>query len=305
MIQLEEIDLKSDVVDSLFRLKLIGKDTQQLLQQATHECDGYIAGGFASLLAKLNFEKNHGYDEFKIRDYLGGIHSKFIEKLEQNRLHKGRLSDIDVWFTNDNELAKFISLPKPPQVVVKNSMLGWALEFYCEKPGVDSTYHLVQVITKLTGTFENVVSNFDIYNAACVIKGSKLYVPIGFRELVKMRQLHLQNWGGIYSIKRLSSWSKKQGYLNVTKETTDLFNSNIMSFLNDVHNNKIQSYGKPLKSNEVIASLFKRCFYMLSIENMLMLSNYLPPSTYWNSTNMLAAVAKKQEEIDKNKQQCR
>lgn len=203
---------------------------------------GFIAGGFAAKFAychlMLGDLRTSDRSAETLMRYSNIDHLRAATWSKDRKFAKVNAGDIDVFFENDKYVDTIVhqAILKKDDYHVEPTTAGFGWEVGCfGRNGCN----LIQLITKYTGTPEQVCSTFDIYNAACVIKGNVLYVPEEWEWLAKNRYLHLRKWNGPWVMQRLAKWSRKHHYgAGLTPETALLLNNHITEILDDPENSK-------------------------------------------------------------------
>jgi hypothetical protein len=165
-----------------------------------------------------------------------------------------------------------------PDIDVKPTPAGFGVEYACFKG--ENYGQLVQMITRYTGSPEQVVNTFDIYNAACIIQGNKLMIPESWEWLLKEKMIHIHTWRSDFALNRISKWMNKHGYINgLTPGSLELLNEHIEELLEMAEQGKFNAFGKVVTPEKVINKLhpFIKNF---TPENLMRVSIYTPPNAY-------------------------
>lgn len=215
LLQFETIE-----TDSIVKLlhHVVTSTTTEILQ-SVFDHNGYIAGGFATLLARhlLQIEPTTD-DEFAMN---------VRSHLQHPPLNHGLVfasPDIDVWFSNAEDWRSFkIWLDAYQQeynslIITFPSRAHWALECIVKN---DARF---QFINRAFAEPVQQISTFDIFNACVVVFDKEIMVPCGWRDYESRRVLHVHNWQP-HTFTRLNKWLRKRTYKHVSPETGNMLYS--------------------------------------------------------------------------------
>ena|SRR3990167_2532553 len=282
----KKIEFDEPIIDILHRQR--GPRGSCAINQATYtllkECEkfgGFIAGGFASRVARAHLTKGDIRSDVEAIDYI--MRYTVSQDLSKGfwgtrrKYAKFKVGDIDVYFENLSTSGRLIEstlqFTTNGNYIVDETPAGFGVEMGCfgSRDG-----QIVQLITKYAGTYEEVTSTFDIYNAACVIKENTLYIPEEWEWLAKNRYLHLRKWNGPWVLQRMSKWCNKHGYnAGLTPETIRLLNDNITQMLDDPEKTKTQY--------DAYRFIFKQIHPFMTFlrpEHLMQITSYYPDTAY-------------------------
>ena len=212
---------QQSIIEQMYRVGALNWTTYIVLLEA-EKCGGFIAGGFASLLARMvighhtfgrstskntraktNVSVMNKADQSIIREYL---YSRYTRKdMQRNVGEFITMGDIDVWFPDRHSASMFMErCGQSCDIDRRPTRSGFGAEFLCYDNG--TRCQVVQAILKRTGSIQEITGGFDIYNAACAIKGHELFIPEGFEHLCETRTLHIANIDNNYILSRMSKW---------------------------------------------------------------------------------------------------
>lgn len=215
--------LPVDLMGYLATHGILGKATRTLLTRALHH-GGYIAGGFATLLARhfVLYEDALEPDDFADKVI---AHLRTPEPIKKGspRWHNSACGDIDVWFPDEPSLQAFMADPCRIDMVTKGvvtetvTTAGFGVEQLI--PGQAR----VQVITRYLRPIEQQLSCFDIYNAMVAVTNARVVFPEHWPSLERQRVLHVSTWASPWTINRFLKYLDRKGYVEVTPVTADAF----------------------------------------------------------------------------------
>lgn len=228
-IEFDVIDMGYDVVSELTNRGVFLTSTAEHLKRID-KAGGFIAGGFAAKIAQLlhdgrsiNYAGSH-----ELRNYITMSSYSVVDR----SAWKSYVGDVDVYFDDCIKAqdhirnASFID-----RTLVSSTPGGYGYEAICSHDTSTvgrwqaTETQLVQYITSYHGNPEEVCNTFDIYNAACAIKGNLLYRPKDWNLLAEKRCIHLVRLNTEYTINRLSKWINKHGYTGgLTEESVKFLN---------------------------------------------------------------------------------
>ena len=309
-IELKEISCPNiNVLEFLHNEKFINHSCLSVLKTAfQHNC--YIAGGFSaayatSVLLNDDFEHLKKYTRNYSIHQLNSLHVDRLEEFQKNGgnyLKQMFKFDIDVWFETHDDASQFLKnvhtgeqfatifnkRSKIGQICKQPTVKGWGHEFACFS--YDGNANLVQAITKIVGSVSQITNNFDIYNAACVIKDNKLFVPTEFEELLRKKQLKVNNFDTFSPyvlLKRINKWRRNQVFSEgFVDETRNQLTSLLDNLIREAISTKgILSFDKKSRMpiNATLKNLFKPMIDSINDETLLKLSSYFVSSLRQNN----------------------
>ena len=185
---------------------------------------GYIAGGFAAILARhfVLYEDVFEPDDltYKISAHLG---CPATASVNSHPRHNASCGDIDVWFPDEASLHAFMADPLRIDMVMSGAVAqtatsaGFGIELII--PGQAR----VQVITKYLRPIEEQLSRFDIYNSMVAITDDRVVFPEHWATLERRRILHVSSWTSSWTVNRFLKYLDRKGYTEVTPVTADSF----------------------------------------------------------------------------------
>lgn len=208
------------------------------LQKAL-SCDGYVSGGFATLLARHviglgpcrnvsilydNNSSNNYYLFQYLRSYLmSGIDdSHAIKNGKLDRTIRG--GDIDIFFPTDK-----LHFIEQLHDYIKNEA-----QYVGETPaGFGNEYRIkgtnIQCISKINGDPHEVLSTFDIKNAQVYFDKSGIYVTKEWLDLEDTRTLAINRFDRPNIVWRVHKWKKRHEYKDIRNEDQDKYLESIYS----------------------------------------------------------------------------
>ncbi len=95
----------------------------------------------------------------------------------------------------------------------------------------------LSLINKAVGKIEDIVANFDLYNAMCYYKDGKIFYPEKFFDLLYEKHVKIVNYSGIH---RTLTWiSKRHEYETVDPESRKMIIDNFAEIVNLSIDNKL------------------------------------------------------------------
>lgn len=212
--------------DYLKRVFMGRRATGDLLQ-IVFDHGGYIAGGFAALLARdiVISDLDHFYEdvETRINAHLGMPKVAPSDYPKPWHYNAG-CGDIDVWFPDERTLEAFLNDPRRQAMInamvvqVEPTITGIALEH------IVLGQARVQVIKAFLMPVQEQLSRFDIYNSMVAITDQDVVYPEHWVLLEKQHMLHVSTWKTPWTVNRfLKYMDGRKGYDKVTPLTADSF----------------------------------------------------------------------------------
>ena len=262
---------------------------------------GYIAGGFGIVVARCEYLlKNHDEDDcdirYAIRDHVGQYNGLIVTQNHYSSVNHG---DIDVWFSNIDQLNSFLNDPDRLNMWNKElfrcepTLTGCALEHI-----VAGTTR-IQVIKQFLLPMHEQLSRFDIYNSMVGLTDTTLTIPEKWLELEQINTLHVHDWRtSQWTINRLFKYMNKKHYTTVTKETANKIADEVVNTLEWFAENKesmkdhrrnIGKFGQSLNKlqktvvmSAPVIKLIKQFLPSMSNEKLMLMSSLLDYETNYN-----------------------
>lgn len=308
MIEHTVIDLGFDIIGDLHDHKIINLCTHDVLKTAEKN-SGFIAGGFATAyvtdyLTVLKNAQHPTVEKYRLLSYYTRSTGNICSFQDRMKAGPGKnklvnvfkefvISDIDVWFESREGEIEFRSSVKNGEqfhITVNGKRFKSGTLFgeytpmtygiqYMSFDERGQSPNMIQIISRMIGGVSEITSSFDIYNAACAIKGTKLYIPVGFERLLKQGFLHLYQESKndpFVTLCRLKKWRNKQhfkkGYTPSTRKTIarlvdTVVRQNETTGISDYQGNK-------QTTNNLLNHLFAGALHVLSSDMLLKLSMY-------------------------------
>lgn len=230
--------LPDDLIRYATTHMVLRKATRALLGIAFHH-GGYIAGGFAALLARHFVLHEDALDPSDFSDKIEA-HLRSPEPIRNGspRWHNSGCGDIDVWFSDETSLEGFMADPCRIDMVTKGivtetvTAAGFGIEHLV--PGQAR----VQVITRYLMPIAEQLSRFDIYNAMVAVTADRVFYPEHWPTLERQRVLHVSTWASPWTVNRVLKYLERKGYECVTPVTADAFLEEAIKALDWYHNVK-------------------------------------------------------------------
>lgn len=189
------------------------------ITQAAERYHGFLAGGFARVIATNLLVPNVKDDNFRSSVWHWVYSYMKVNEVVNPNNHwdfKTR-ADADFFFESPSNIKGFINelVERGLEVsTVGTTPSGMATEYM-----VNQSLKM-QVISGRCGTFEQVLSDFDIVNAMVAVTSDKIVYP-GQRwlDLEQKQTLHVDNWRSDYTIFRIMKWMDRHGVVLLTDET--------------------------------------------------------------------------------------
>lgn len=255
------------------RLGILRHHTLAMLEAAFRH-GAYVAGGFAHVVADDVAKR-------RVHEYL-----RVYERIDRSKqCWKGGRGDIDIFFQSSDGLDAFYA------EIMANSAKYFTSSY---EPASRSCVELdcddvvsVQVITKYIGPIENVLADFDIYNAMVAFNDKELILPVGWKELNEQRVLHVANWTSPYVIHRINKWFNKHCYRDLSPATALELGTQALEIMNRLKKEPIEMpWGKITADN--VAHKLKRFLPRLTNDDLLMLLSVYPADVYNGAFTVLA-----------------
>lgn len=210
--EFETIKLPIDLVTDLGKKQALNSRPRQFLDKVFQN-GGYIAGGFATVLARHYLLKPENDDVFidQINRHLGQPE----EPRPSNPFVNVGCCDIDVWFPDKEHLDSFFTnLGDLTKFSVGPTTSGAAVGYIMPNQAI------FQVITKYLRPEKEQLQAFDIYNGAVAVNANEIVVPLDWYSLEEKNVLHVSNWSSSWTINRFFKWiNRKKYYKSVTPST--------------------------------------------------------------------------------------
>lgn len=242
------------LIDYAAEHRVLRKATRDLLN-VVFDHEGYIAGGFAILLARhfVLGEDAQEPDDLAKRVVAHLRDPRDPAKAPPGRpdWHNAACGDIDVWFPDESTLRGFMEDPRRVRMIndgtvcVKDTNLGFGVEH------VVLWQAKVQVITKYLRPIETQLSNFDIYNSMVALTRDSVVMAEHWAALEGQRTLHVSTWASPWTVNRFMKYLEKKGYEGVTPLTADAFIDEAIKAL-DWYRNVMSSLPKD-RADEALA----------------------------------------------------
>lgn len=277
---------------------------------AAFSCGGYVAGGFARLIAYNTLIKQRqefasvtgggaceltgsyleahikeiAVQHLSIRRRISDIDSYTgVKDGSPDAFRNTGKGDIDLFFPDKDAVSKFVDLIRPLQnedgFTVRKSKMNVALELGCD----DRVR--VQAITAFTGDMHDRLRSFDIFNAMVAYTPGQLTLPNGWHDLEETQTLHVVNWTNGYVINRINKYFNNFHYKNLSSATAHDVTVNAMKYLAELH-----ALGMTQPDNGRKASSLKfnlsRYLPSMSNEDLLLLTSIIPTCDYRKLTPM-------------------
>ena len=175
---------------------------------------GYLTGGFARRLAVALLAKNGiiRLDDGSLK-WRNLRHSVFLGQgrsvdFGRNKWWKSEVDDIDMFFPTEEIALSVVSQVRSELPVLWDSPTpaGYGHEFVLGD-------NILQVITKVTGTPEEVTDGFDLANAKVWLDSSGIHVPDGWIEMEERRLLGIDRSDKLNLLWRVYKWSCETGLI--------------------------------------------------------------------------------------------
>lgn len=246
--------LPSTFIEFVSSNRILSKRTCILLE-AAFEHGGYVAGGFAALVARHLVMGEDNVDDFdyKVKKHLGNP-QKTKEGLPWQNSGCG---DIDVWFPDVLSFQKFQKdvrcdmLVSVGRVHVQDTVTGVGKEYIIPDEA------RVQVIKGFLFPVEEQLSRFDIYNSMVAITIDAIVYPEHWAALETSRTLHVVTWKRPWTVNRFLKYLDRKGYKAATPATADAFVDELVNAL-DWFRNTAPSLKEEEKHLEVSKSALLR-----------------------------------------------
>jgi hypothetical protein len=236
--------------------------------------DGIIAGGFAERICQAVMSyKIETYQREQLAAYLQGL-----------------LGDIDVWFETPEKAAIFedallqtgLFIEHIPaykmKTKAKTTFASWAKTYVHMSLSSDAAKNAkqiqklgwiaeygdswlkYQVINRVYGTPEQILNDFDFYNAMCYITKDGVFHAEHFQHLVEAGEIHAFK-NDFKTISRIAKWRNKHAnYKALTKESVDMITAGIEQQIDDVLNKRLKYFHKLVSPLTFASTLIDQIF---------------------------------------------
>lgn len=221
------------VLDLLMQEGILPIAAEDFLR-AVFENKGYVAGGFAALVARYVLCK----DTFDQKDCKFDINRHLYTALnvlqyDKNPYVNAIKGDIDVWFPNLDALEQF----KTCDIIRDLNSQGYILKTNKTITGI-ATESVVgeisssvrfQVIEKYLLPLEKQISQFDLHNSMVAFDDKQLIYVNTWLDLEKNSTVHAEHLNSEYTVCRILKYINRKNYKTVSHETANLLYNNVFN----------------------------------------------------------------------------
>lgn len=225
VVNFNEVKLNKPLLTMLHEGQLFNRGTLELLG-LVFEHGGYIAGGFAALVARHVVMCTPAADFYRdVVNHTGGP-IKVAGWSHAFRRH----GDIDVFFSSQQQLDGFLNDPRRSIVDlnVTPTVTGAGLDHI-----VDGDVK-VQVITRWARPMKEHMTSFDIYNSMAGVTNEVLVMAEQWEALERAMMLHVTTWAGPWTVGRVFKYVNTKGYSTLTPLTAAYLHSEVCKTLEQV-----------------------------------------------------------------------
>jgi len=245
-----------DWLDVLKKKRALSGKTIRLIQLCL-DSRGYVSGGFARLIAVLLMKEKKVISSRKedrdaapwdavdqkwpVWDQVSSYCLVFgnYEKRSEERLWKSGAGDVDVFFPDALSASLAVRRAIEMRLDKWNSktLANYGHEFLVEN-------NIVQMIEKVTGSPEEVLSGFDIANAKVYLNSRGLFWTEEWAQLEENKLLGVDIWDRQNLLWRISKWIRKHGYTNLRPGDHENWVDLLIGSAELCHNKKLVRFSK-------------------------------------------------------------
>lgn len=276
----------------------------------------YVAGGLARRIWLTTVNRSSGGWPIKpelsmshmcsdVRAYL-----QSGNKLSGMHMHNSARGDIDLFFQDENAFRSFkadifdlMNVANKVLTTPKTYAVGTTVKNVFTEIYVSETTR-VQLISKHIAPIEQILSSFDIYNAAVAVNDEHFVVPEGLEDLEKEGMLHVFNWTSPMVINRVAKWFWKHNFKRLSPATASELGNFAMLLIEELKERPYEvTLGPPLDHTKVMGKL-RKLFAALSDDQLLALApifpGFNPADTYGGSPDPLTILYRRMKEREPN-----
>jgi len=195
--------------------------------------NGYIAGGFALLVARHHM-----------------LYNQFDDKWAQFTPERLMNGDIDIWFPDNASYDAYRTEMKnkfdfvSDHFDIEQSKLNTATNYTDVK-----TRRKIQIIHKYISDRKTNTSCFDIYNAMVSLDHNTITFPAEWIDLEKNKTLHVFNWTCPWVLNRICKYMARKRYKYITPETMLLLKEHVSGIILKIQADKATNSNCKPKAN--------------------------------------------------------
>lgn len=261
---MQVVDDDAQLLTKLVDAGCLPKQVVDILHSAFHT-HGYVAGGFARLLAGY-----HTRTRFKTFDELAlAVHGH----LRMPNPHKGGfrpLGDIDVFFEDAYWRDVFLDgLKRSNNVDLFESVSGNACDLR-----VDG-YYRIQFIKNYMGNIEEQLNSFDLVNSMVGFDGNRLVMHDDWQVLESSRTLDIDKITSMYILCRVAKYFHRHGYDRLTPRASERLTKLVFEELPNVRKTDQAIISKRMNLHMSYRDTLNKLFHVipgLRSEDLLLIS---------------------------------
>jgi len=274
------IKFDTDYIETLRKTRVLSRPTAEVLNIVLN-CGGFIAGGFARQVAHYtilpdDISKHCDGPEEMLSRYLEMSHGWTPNRRAVTPYWRAESGDIDVFFPDQKSITESLTAAydlarsAPMVFQIEDSPMCFAKEIVC------NDRQRIQLITKYTGTVEEVLSSFDIHNAMCSLTRDHVTIPEEFEYLEKNKMLHLNRTDSKWAFARLLKWQRKHKYIKLSPLTSTWLASRAIELFDQCKDANIPvQFENKLLTRRKVFTWAKAFMDSFNPEDLLKLSVYL------------------------------
>lgn len=189
----------------------------------------YISGGFARIVGRCLFQKQEilPFDDeptYRVSRYLY-CHRQptaITPKGEYSATWKSGAGDIDFWFRTAEQathslqlLNRYCAASKVPPQWIGSSPASWAHEILWNRI-------IIQMIHKIYGAPQDLLSNFDLHNAMCYLDESGFHYTKDWFRYESRNELGINKIDSCSILWRVNKWCSKH-HLTLSKKSEEAY----------------------------------------------------------------------------------
>lgn len=222
---------------------------------------GYIAGGFARMVAALDASARGELNIYPVwrresswralESYTELVHAPprppWEGKASTHWKWRGAVGDVDFFFPS--EAAARAALGAVMNAFGALAHCETTAAGYAEEVTYDQCRY--QFITRVNGALEDVLSGFDLTNAKVALLPESILAPPEWLELEEARTIGIDLWNKPNLLWRVKKWASKHLYLRLRTSDEDRFVNLVFDAFEAVKDGTLKRWDRPITKHEV------------------------------------------------------
>jgi hypothetical protein len=221
---------------------------------------GYIAGGFARMVAALDASSRGELNIYPVwrresswralESYTELVHAAPPHPSGKASTHwkwRGAVGDVDFFFPN--EVAARAALGSVMKAFGERAHRETTAAGYAEEVTYDQCRY--QFITRVNGALEDVLSGFDLTNAKVALLPESILTPPEWLELEEARAIGIDLWSKPNLLWRVKKWASKHLYRRLRTSDEDRFVNLVFDAFEAVKDGTLKRWDRPITKHEV------------------------------------------------------